>query len=115
MNVRARNRLIRLYPRRSAARRDGELAALLDDAPLTLVVVADVVRCAALDHVRRRSPLTVVVALLAFALLEAIAVGIDVTDNVLWAPTTPARATMLAVTLAPLAGLGVTHWRHRSA
>ncbi len=114
MNVHARNALIRLYPRGSAARRDGELAALLDDTPLSLAVVADIVHCAGLDHVGRRSPVTVLVALFAFAVLDALAERVGVTDNVLWAPTTPTRAGMLAVTLAPLIGLGVTRWRHRS-
>lgn len=114
MNVRARNALIRLYPRSSPARCDGELAALLDDTPLSFAVVADIVHCAALDHVHRRSRLTVLAALLTFAVLDAVAVRVGVTDNVLWAPTTPGRSAMLIVTVAPLAALGVTHWRHRS-
>jgi hypothetical protein len=95
--------LVRLYPRRWRDVHAAEFTALLEDTPLTPFAVADVIRHGFLEQLRVRANLARVVgALLAFGLCEAIAVRYGITDNILWAPTTPLRATALAITLAPL-------------
>lgn len=99
MNPRSGRMLVRLYPRRWRGRYGPEFAALLADTPLTPAVIVDVARHPAGEHVSARPLVT---ALLVFALLDGAAVLGGITRNILWAPTTPLRALVLAVTVTPL-------------
>jgi hypothetical protein len=98
-----RRLLLRLYPKTWRNRHEDEFRALLDDYPMRWWVVADVIRQAAVEQ-RRAHPagFRALAAALAFAVADAIAVAYGITDNILWAPTTPVRALWLWVTVAPL-------------
>lgn len=57
-------------------------------------------------------------ALVLFATAELYAVNHGITDNILWAPTTPRRAAVLLATLLPfimLAVLARSAWWRRAA
>ncbi|EFC82188.1 hypothetical protein [Parafrankia sp. EUN1f] len=96
--------LLALCPRRWRERYGDEFAALLQDTPLTFAVVIDVLRLAVGLHLRARPRLThIAAAVLATAAMEAAAVRAELTDNILWAPTTPLRALALVATLTPTA------------
>ncbi|RBY78821.1 hypothetical protein DQ238_12060 [Geodermatophilus sp. TF02-6] len=106
--------MVRLYPRRWRERYGAEFAELLAVTRLTPVVVLDVVRAAARERWRSGSGgLRALVAVLLFALCEVQAARLGVTENVLWAPTTPLRGAALAVTVAPLAALAAWLLRRR--
>lgn len=108
MNPRSGRMLVRLYPRRWRGRYGPEFAALLADTPLTPAVIVDVARHPAGEHVSARP--------LVFALLDGAAVLGGITRNILWAPTTPLRALVLAVTVTPLiAALTTIVARRRTA
>ncbi|KPM53910.1 hypothetical protein ACG83_24370 [Frankia sp. R43] len=114
----ARRSLLALCPRRWRAHYGDEFAALLQDTPLTFAVVLDVLRLAAGLHLRGRPRLTRLTgSTLATAAVEAAAVRAELTDNILWAPTTPLRALALVAVLMPTALLvgsaAVRHARHR--
>ncbi|MCM3885512.1 hypothetical protein [Frankia sp. R82] len=96
--------LLALYPRKWRARYGDEFAALLQDTPLTLVAVIDVLRHAAGLRLQARPRLTQVAAwALATAAIEIVALRAGLTDNILWAPTTPLRTLALAAVLTPSA------------
>lgn len=96
--------LLTLCPRQWRARYGDEFAALLQDTPLTLAVVIDVLRLAVGLRFRAR-PWIAQFAGSAFATaaMEAAAVRTGLTDNILWAPTTPLRALALVAVLTPTA------------
>ena len=98
--------LIRLYPRAWRQSYGVGFNALLDETPMTAGFVVDVVHgaLAAHHHVHPRRVL-VTVALGWMAVWEVVAVHIGVTDNILWAPNTPLRASVLAALLLPLTRL----------
>ncbi|MCK9926619.1 hypothetical protein MXD62_05450 [Frankia sp. Mgl5] len=99
-----RRLLLALCPRQWRARYGDEFAALLHDTPLTLAAVIDVLRLALGLRLRARLWLTQIAgAVLATAAMEAAAVRAELTDNILWAPTTPLRALALVAVLTPTA------------
>jgi hypothetical protein len=96
--------LVRLYPRSWRRRYGAGLEALLDEMRPSPAVVLDVVRGAAGAHVQqRRSAAIWLAAAMATVMAEALSLRAGVTVNVLWAPTDPARALFLVLTLAPAA------------
>lgn len=107
MSRRWRAVLLRLHPRSWRDVHGVEFAALLEDTPWTARAVADVVRHAWHEqrnaHPRAWTTAAVVVL---FVVLELASLHAGVTRNLFWAPTTPYRAFALAVTVAPLVGLG---------
>jgi hypothetical protein len=97
-----RRLLLAMYPKRWRAQYGEEFAALLEDTPMTPAAVVDVLRHATGLHLRTRPKLVRVTgAALVTAAVEAMALHAGLTDNILWAPSTPARALALAVALAP--------------
>lgn len=110
-----RRLLLRAWPPGWRARYGDELLDLLEGSPVTTGIVVDIVRAAAAARVRvhpRRYRAALAVVL--FTLADAFAVRIGVTENILWAPTTPLRAVVLLTTIAPLAWLGATLVRDRA-
>lgn len=100
--TRTLTRLVRLYPRARRERYGHGLAALLDDIPATPAAVIDLLRGAAVAHVRQRPrAATWLLAAVITVAAEVASVQAGVTANVLWAPTDPRRAVFLALTLAP--------------
>lgn len=103
--------LVALYPGKWRAEFGDEFAALLEDTRLTPRAVLDVTVQAGKLHVAARRRLALIAAaLLCSVCMEVIAVHEHLTANVLWAPTTPARAIMLLATVGPwwaLAGAAV--------
>jgi hypothetical protein len=96
--------LLAVYPRQWRARYGDEFAALLQDTPLTLVAVIDVLRHAAGLRLQCRLRLAQICgSVLVTAALEVAAARAGLTDNILWAPTTPLRALTLAAVLTPTA------------
>ena len=98
--------LVALHPRAWRERYGDEFAALLEDTGVGPRVVVDVVGHAL--ALQARAHLTAVLALLAVVVsvvVEVVAVRADLTDNILWAPSTPARAVALAALLAPWVAL----------
>ncbi|WP_018500535.1 hypothetical protein [Parafrankia discariae] len=96
--------LLALCPRQWRARYRDEFAALLQDTPLTLAVVIDVLRLAVGLRFRARPWIARFAgSVFATAVMEAAAVRTGLTDNILWAPTTPLRALTLVVVLTPTA------------
>jgi hypothetical protein len=94
--------LVALYPGTWRAVFGEEFAALLEDTRLTPRVVFDVVVTAGRLHAgaHRRVALALA-ALLWTGCLEYLCVHAHLTANILWAPTTPARALTLAATAGP--------------
>jgi hypothetical protein len=107
--------LVALHPKPWRERYGDEFRVLLDDSGLTPRAVLDVLAHAAKLQVReRRTPVLVAGAIVASGTIEHFALRAGLTDNILWAPTTPRRALALAATLAPWAALLVrTHRRRR--
>ncbi len=108
--------LVALYPRKWREEFGGEFAALLEDTRLTPRAVVDVVVQAGKLHAESHRRLTAVVgSLLWSGCAEYLSVRARLTANILWAPTTPARAFALAATTGPwLALAAVTVARRRS-
>jgi hypothetical protein len=110
--------LIALYPRKWRAAFGEEFTALLEDTRLTPRAVADVVITAGKLHAASRRRLALVLALLLWTgCMEYLSVRTRLTANVLWAPSTPARALALAATTGPwlrLAAVTVTRLLSRS-
>jgi hypothetical protein len=108
--------LVALYPRKWRASLGEEFAALLEDTRLTPRAVFDVVVHAGKLHAESHRRLTAVVgSLLWSGCAEYLSVRAHLTANILWAPTTLARALALAATAGPwLALAGVTVARRRS-
>ena len=94
--------LLALHPRRWRDTYGDEYRALLEQTRLTPSVVFDVLRNAAGLHLQARILLTelVIGAVITIA-IELFAVREHITDNILWAPTNPLRAAVLAAVLAP--------------
>lgn len=107
--------LVALYPRKWRQEVGEEFAALLEETRLTPRAVIDVVVQAAKLHAENHRWLTAVLASLLWSgCLEYLSVRTRLTANVLWAPTTPARALALAATTGPwLALAAVTVARRR--
>ena len=79
---------------------------LLEDTGLTVRVVLNVLVHAIAMHARLRMVAALCLpALLLSASLEFIALGLGLTANILWAPTSLLRALALLATLAPWIGL----------
>lgn len=107
--------LLRLYPPTWRDRYGDEMRDLLDHTTITPVVVWDVVTAAATERVRARpGPVRPILALVLFALADAAAVAGGVTDNILWAPTTPVRALVLVLTILPVAWAATAAIRDRA-
>lgn len=85
---------------------DAMEGALLEDTGLTVRVVLNVLVHAIAMHARLRMVAALCLpALLLSASLEFIALGLGLTANILWAPTSLLRALALLATLAPWIGL----------
>ncbi len=97
--------LLAMYPRQWRARYGDEFAALLQDTPLTLVAIIDVLRHAAGFRLQCRPRLAQICgSVLVTAALEVAAVRAGLMlDDILWAPNTPLRALTLAAVLTPTA------------
>lgn len=94
--------LVALYPRKWREEFGEEFAALLEDTRLTPHAVADVVvQAAKLQAGSHRRLAAVLASLLWSGCLEYLSVRAHLTANILWAPTTPARALALAATTGP--------------
>jgi hypothetical protein len=101
-----RRLLVGLYPRKWRAMFGEEFAALLEDTRLTPRAVADVMINAGKLHAARHRRLALVLALLLWSgCMVYLSVRARLTANVLWAPSTPARALALAAVLGPWLGL----------
>jgi hypothetical protein len=94
--------LVALYPRKWRAIFGEEFAALLEDTRLTPRAVLDVAVSAGKLRVSGHQRLTLVLASLLWSgCMMYLSVRARLTANILWAPTTPARALALAATLGP--------------
>jgi len=94
--------LVALDPKKWRDSFGDEFTALLEDTPMTPVVVWDVAIHAGKLHVQSHRKATVVVLLLAWsACLESLSVHAHLTANILWAPTSPERALALVATVGP--------------
>ena len=94
--------LVALFPRKWRASFGEEFAALLEETRLTPAVIIDVVAQAGLLHVRAHRGLVLGLAALGWAACcEVVSVRAGLTANILWAPSTPARAIALAATTGP--------------
>ena len=94
--------LVALYPRKWREEFSEEFAALLEDSRLTPGTVFDVVVQAGKLRAERHRRLTLVLASLVWSGgMEYLSVRAGLTANILWAPTTPARALALAATTGP--------------
>jgi hypothetical protein len=94
--------LVALYPRKWRATFGEEFTALLEDTRLTPRAVADVVITAGKLHAAGHRRLALVLASLLWSgCMEYLSVRARLTANILWAPSTPARAVALAATAAP--------------
>jgi hypothetical protein len=97
--------LVALYPRKWRATFGEEFTALLEDTQLTPSAVFDVVVSAGKLHAASHRRLALVLtSLLWSGCLEYLSVRARLTANVLWAPSTPARALALAATMGPWLG-----------
>jgi len=100
--------LVALYPRKWRATFGEEFAALLEDTRLTPRAVFDVVVSAGKLHAASHRRLALVLASLLWSgCMVYLSVRARLTANVLWAPTTPARALALAATMGPWLGFAV--------
>lgn len=94
--------LVALYPRKWRGEFGEEFAALLEETRLTPLAVADVIVHAGKVHTESHRRLVLVFASLLWSgCLDYLAVRAHLTANILWAPTTLARALALTATLAP--------------
>ncbi len=115
--------LVALYPKKWRATFGEEFAALLEDTRLTPRAVLDVAVGAGKLRVSSHRRLTLVLgSLLWSGFMVYLSMRVGLTANILWAPTTPARALALAATLGPwlgFAGVILTrrlgHWRGTAA
>jgi len=107
--------LVGLYPGKWRDSFGEEFGALLEDTRLTPHAVFDVVVHAGKLHAGNHARLALVLAsLLWSSCTEYLSVRAHLTANILWAPTTPARALALAATGGPwLALTGVIIARRR--
>lgn len=104
-----RRLLVRLYPRDWRDEFGDGFAALLEESELTPGLVIDCVRGAALAQSRaHRMTAALVGAMVWLAISEVVALRTGLTVNVLWPPSSSARALGLLATLLPPAVL--TTW-----
>jgi hypothetical protein len=97
--------LVALYPRKWRATFGEEFAALLEDTRLTPRAVLDVAVSAGKLRASGHRRLAIVLASLLWSgCMVYLSVRAHLTANILWAPTTPARALALAATLGPWLG-----------
>jgi hypothetical protein len=97
--------LVALYPRKWRATFGEEFTALLEDTRLTPRAVFDVAVSAAKLRVSDHRRLTLVLASLLWSgCMVCLSVHARLAANILWAPTTRARALALAATLGPWLG-----------
>jgi hypothetical protein len=97
--------LVALYPRKWRATFGEEFMALLEDTRLTPRAVLDVAFGAGKLRVSAHRRLTLVLASLLWSgCMVYLSVCARLTANILWAPTTPARALALAATIGPWLG-----------
>jgi hypothetical protein len=97
--------LVALYPRKWRATFGEEFVALLEDTRLTPRAILDVAVSAGKLRVSDQRRLTLVLASLLWSgCMVYLSVHARLTANILWAPTTPARALALAATLGPWLG-----------
>jgi hypothetical protein len=97
--------LVTLYPKKWRTTFGDEFAALLEDTRLTPRAVVDVVASAGRVHAASHRRLGLVVASLLWSgVMEYFSVRAGLTANVLWVPSTPARALALAATIGPWLG-----------
>jgi len=97
--------LVALYPRKWRGTFGDEFAALLEDTRLTPRAVLDVVVSAGkLRASGHRCRTLVLASLLWSGCMVYLSVHARLTANILWAPTSPARAFALAATLGPWLG-----------
>lgn len=94
--------LLALHPKAWRARYGDEFRALIEDQPLTTLVVLNVLGSAARQQARaHRVVLRVAVAVVVSVGVEWVAVSGGFTDNILWSPNTGPRAALLAVLVLP--------------
>jgi hypothetical protein len=94
--------LIALHPKRWRNEYGDEYRALLESSPLTAAIILDVVRNAFRLHLAARPTLTPVLAALALCSIGEIIAGQgQLSDNILWIPSSPVKAILLAAVLAP--------------
>ncbi len=84
--------LLALHPRRWRARYGDELRVLLEMTPLTVAIVFDVLRNACRQHASEHpAKVDVGVAILLSVLVEAVALSVGITRNILWPPSSVVR------------------------
>ena len=94
--------LVAIYPKKWRDSFGDEFTALMEETPMTPVVVWDVAIHAGKLQVQSHRKATVMVLLLAWsACLEYLSVHAHLTANILWAPTSPERALALVATIGP--------------
>ena len=97
--------LVALYPTKWREKFGEEFAALLEDTRLTPGAVVDVmVQAGKLHAGSHRRLMLVLASLLWSGCMEYLSVRARLTANILWAPSTPARALALAATIGPWLG-----------
>ena len=108
--------LIALHPRRWRHEYGLEYRALLEDSPLTTQIILDVLRNAARLHTTARARLLrVLVALTLSSIGEIVTAHGGFADNILWIPTSPTKAFLLAAVLLPWTPIAARSRRHLSA
>jgi hypothetical protein len=94
--------LMALHPKRWRNEYGIEYRALLESSPLTAATVFDVVRNAFQLHLAARPTLTPVLAAIALCSIGEIIAGQgQLSDNILWIPSSPVKAILLAAVLLP--------------
>lgn len=96
--------LIALHPKRWRNDYGAEYQALLEESPMTVRVILDILRNAGRLHVTARRTLLRVLAALALSSIgEVIAVQGGYADNILWIPSSAPKALLLVAVLLPWA------------
>lgn len=97
--------LLSLYPKVWREQYGDEYGVLLEDTELSPANVLDIMKAACLLRLKaHEKSLHLLIALSLYALSGFVCLRLGLTDNwPLWAPTNPARAAGLIVTLTPLA------------
>lgn len=94
--------LIALHPKQWRNEYGDEYRALLEGSPLTVAIVFDVVRNAFRLHVAARPTLTPILTAIAVCSIgETIAGKGQLSDNILWIPSSPVKALLLAAVVMP--------------
>jgi hypothetical protein len=94
--------LIALHPKRWRNEYGDEYRALIESSPLTAAVVLDVLRNAVRLHLDARPILLRCYAALALSAIGETIAGVgQLSDNILWIPSSPSKAIVLAAVLLP--------------